>query len=351
METLLTAEKVIGFDFLDRSDEEGFEEISFRVSDLGNLEVEMEKEKFINLRRQAAMLMHVIDSQTVIEYPSVVRTKFEVRNGYKQALLRGANLGETEVFNLLFRFRGRLRGDGVALMCHGPTGEEWIMLCPDDTAARIQHESKWYMQSATTLTLQGRMRSEEQNRLLENLRTLTIGTRCENSLQHEFGHVIQHRLWAAEGIRPDDLFALYKWFLEIGYADLVSLRYPNFENRTDAEKLYLLKESFVEDYRIGLNLSYRKDIFELPNAYCFRADFQMPELLDKGVSLVKAVVKGKVEARPTVYEDTCEPDRVALIHQIMAESSDFDARQAKPMSTDAHQAVLDRLRARKITSN
>lgn len=106
----------------------------FEVIELGMdglFDVEFEREKFYNLREKAAMLMHIIDRETVVWYPPLVRTKYEVRNGIKIATARGAKLEEVEVFNLLFRFRGRLDGaHALALMCHGPKGQEWIMLCP-----------------------------------------------------------------------------------------------------------------------------------------------------------------------------------------------------------------------------
>lgn len=66
------------------------------------------------------------------------------------------------------------------------------------------------------LTLKGKMDSVFQDRLLTNLGVLNLGTRCANTLQHEYGHVLQHRMWAAEGIRPNDEDGIIAWFEKIG---------------------------------------------------------------------------------------------------------------------------------------
>lgn len=338
--TTLKAEKV--------ADEE-FEVIEIVLDDL--TDAEFEREKFRNLREQTAMLLHIVDQRTVVWYPEAVRTKFEVRNGVKIAMARGAKLGEVEIFNLLFRFRGGLdASEALAFMCHGPKGQEWILLCPDDTQLQIEKERQKYLGVANTLLFKGRMDLAVQNHLITNLELLNVGARCANTLLHEYGHVLQHRMWASAGIRPHDHAGLYAWFEEIGYLRNVMNRKAGFFEAP----VYFLKESFVEDYRIGLNLDSREGIFELPNAYCFNRDFREPELLAEGVEIVKKTIRHyqqnlkETSRTEPVYE--AEPNRVAIIDKMIASGeldSDFAPGQVKYTAED-HRRMLERLRNEQI---
>jgi len=331
----------------ERLAEEEFEVIEIVMDDL--TDAEFEREKFRNLREQTAMLLHIVDQKTVIWYPEAVRTKFEVRNGVKIATARGAKLNEVEIFNLLFRFRGGLdAGEALALMCHGPKGQEWILLCPDDTQLQIEKERQKYLGVANTLTFKGRMDSAVQNHLISNLELLNAGTRCANTLLHEYGHVLQHRMWASAGIRPNDQAGMYAWFEEIGYLRNVMKRKSGFFEAP----VYYLKESFVEDYRIGLNLASRESIFELPNAYCYHSDFKEPELLAEGVDIVKTTIRHfQTDAKTTkqaemIYE--AEPNRVAIIDRDIASGAlDFVPGQVKYTAED-HRRMLERLREEQI---
>lgn len=332
--TTLKAERLV---------DEKFEVIEIVIEDL--TDAEFEREKFRNLREQTAMLLDIVDQRTVVWYPETVRTKFEVRNGVKIATARGAKLGEVEIFNLLFRFRGGLdASEALAFMCHGPKGQEWILLCPDDTQLQIEKERQKYLGVANTLTFKGRMDSAVQSHLITNLELLNAGTRCANTLLHEYGHVLQHRMWAKAGIRPNDQAGLYAWFEEIGYlGNVINRRAGFFE-----APVYYLKESFVEDYRIGLNLASRESIFELPNAYCYNGDFKEPELLAEGVEIVKKTIRHfqddvkKASSAVPVYE--AEPNRVAIIDRDIASGAlDFVPGQVKYTAED-HRRMLERLR-------
>ncbi|ARU61434.1 hypothetical protein CBW65_10775 [Tumebacillus avium] len=351
MRSQLVVERFLGANFVDEPDESAFEDFCVELNQL--YDVELESEPYTNLirhtiRKHAAMLSFLIDANTTVVYPSFYRPRWEVKSGYKEAVRRGANLYETEVFNMLFQFHGgRFRGDGIALMCHGPNGfqDEWILLCPDDTEMRIQAESNKYREIALAMTFRAQMNSDLQSELLENLSALLPAKRCANSLMHEYGHVLQYRLWESEGIQVRDFAALYRWFLERGYAQNVSARIPKFADYPDETKLRFLKEAFVEDYRIGLNVEKNGGIFELPNAYCFRGDFEDPSLMAEGVEIVKQAVKKKTSSFRGSYGQANEPDRVLLTDQIMANSSDFSTRNPR-MTTEDHQAVLDRLHAK-----
>lgn len=109
-----------------------------------------------------------------------------------------------------------------------------------------------------------------------------------------------------------------------------------------------LKESFVEDYRIGLNLACTQGIFELPNAYCFHGDFLEPELMDEGVNIVRTTIRNHQESLnkqdhvETVYE--AEPDRVAIIDRFLAAGAlDFVPGQVKK-SDKEYQMLMDRVK-------
>ncbi|MGZ4033021.1 MAG: hypothetical protein ACXVP2_12760, partial [Tumebacillaceae bacterium] len=291
------------------------------------------------------MLQFILDGNTEVSYPPVTRSRFEVRNGYKEAVKRGAKLSEIEVFNLLFHFKGRLRVDGVALMCHGPQGQEWIMLCPCDTSKLIQIESRRYQSVASRLVLQGKMDSDFHNVLLHNLRLLVPGTRCANTLLHEYGHVLQHRIWASEGILASNVEMLYNWFEKIGYVNNVEKRIPNLNDKSPEDINYYLKESFVEDYRIGLNMSSMKGKFEFPNAFCFLGDFLEPSLMHKGVTIVKNVVNQKrTKKNENMIVVEYEPDRIAIADEIMKHADGFDPRKVQITEAD-RQAVRDRMAA------
>lgn len=171
-----------------------------------------------------------------------------------------------------------------------------------------------------------------------------------NTLLHEYGHVLQHRMWASAGIRPNDQAGLYAWFEEIGYLGNVMNRRAGFFEAP----VYFLKESFVEDYRIGLNLASREGIFELPDAYCFNRDFREPELLAEGVEIVKKTIRHyqqnlkETSRTEPVYE--AEPNRVAIIDKMIASGeldSDFVPGQVK-YSAEDHRRMLERLRNEQI---
>lgn len=322
--------------------DEAMEEVELDTNSL--VDLEFEREKFRNLRETDAILWNIIDRETVVWVPEVVRAKYEVRNGVKIAMERGANLDEVEVFNLLFRFRRRSESEAVALMRLGPKGEEWILLCADNTQVRIQDEWNTYQEIAQDLHRKGKISAAFHNQLLFNLQQLDVGKRCANSLQHEFGHVLQYRIWTSEGLNPRNAEDLYEWFYEIGYVDCVGLRDPEFLQNP----ILNLKESFVEDYRIGLNLKSQKGIFELPNVICYRGDFEHPELMYEGVEIVTNVIDNMkygadVKKKQAVFLEQ-EPDTIPLIRKAMeVDHWDFDPQKGR-LTEEDHRVIRERVR-------
>lgn len=297
------------------NDEIGFSWNEYIIEDEYAFSIEeFDKAPFKNLRTQTALLMELITNPEDIEYPPdrIRRQRHEVSGGYKIAKRRGARLNEVKVFNLLFRFTDPGRKDAIAIMLPSKRkGEkERILLLPEDTTLRFEIEKKLYLGAAAELVLRGRMEPDTQSGLIENLRRLNIHERCAQTLQHEFGHVLHWREWQSLGISSNQ--EIYKWFYDSGYFDIVDRRVPGFAYAHAAEKILMMKESLVEDYRISLNLAAEHDMFILPNKYCFYGDFEKPVLMREGVDIMNRVLKNQI--RPA--------------SQRSASSSDYDSLRA-----------------------
>lgn len=168
-------------------------EIDILLEEIELGEIELERNRVRNIRESTAMLLELIDKDTIVSYHHPFRTKHEVRGGYKIATGKKARLNETQVFNLFFRFRSRsLNGMASALMCRpSKKNEEWILLLPDDTENRIKEETSVYIEKANVYTVvKGIMNPDHHSFLIENLDRLNIHERCAQSLMHEFGHVL-----------------------------------------------------------------------------------------------------------------------------------------------------------------
>ena len=244
----------------------------------------------------------------VIRTPHPSRTRHEINGGYKIANRRGARLNEVEVFNLYFKFLSHLRGDGIALMYRTNDKQERIILLPDDTMERLTNESRLYRDIARELIFTGDMDPDVQSDLIENLRLLNIHERCAQSLQHEYGHILHWREFDHLGIHTH--LEIYDWFVGNGYYDIVEMRVPNFEDKPPLEKVWILKESLVEDYRISLNLSENSGTFILPNKFCHFGDFQMPELLEEGVRIMKDMLNNQISTAVKRTASSSEMDHL-----------------------------------------
>ncbi|CAG7651375.1 hypothetical protein ACFQI7_27380 [Paenibacillus allorhizosphaerae] len=269
-------------------------DIDWNELDLG--EIELDKASVQNIRRKSDLVAYLINKDSKVYYNFIPRQKHEVFGGYKKSLQKGARLNECQVYNLYFRFKSPwLDGTSIALMCRPPhrRGEEWVFLLPDDTMGRIKAERKMYLRDARELTLYRQlMDPDEQNKLIENLALLDLHERCAQTLIHEYGHVLHYRMFDELNLHNNS--DRYKWFLYSGYLDLVDLRYNDFASLEPLDKLTELKESLVEDYRISLNLQANNGMFILPNKVCYFGDFQLPELMYKGVEVMKEMLKGAI---------------------------------------------------------
>lgn len=289
---------------------------------------ERENRKFQNvIKKKAALVLELIqDSSQVIESDYPARTKHEMSGGIKKALKRGARLDEVEVFNLYFRFKTPfINADGPACMYRSlSSSKERILLLPDDTRLRIEKEIDYYKREALSLVFSGLMNPDEQSRLLENLNMLNVHERCAQSLQHEYGHVLNIREFDALNYSPYMLEEIYLWFLHYGYLHCVEKRYPNFASVTAREKVHILKESLVEDYRISLNMEHERGKFILPNVFCFTGDFQDPRLLNEGVDIMKRMLKSPIASdnqKPASFQ---EEDTLEIIRRVSNRRKKFN---------------------------
>ncbi|KWX80690.1 hypothetical protein AMQ84_02700 [Paenibacillus riograndensis] len=293
--------------------------ISWNKIDLGEFELlddaslELDKSSFVNLRHKAALLANIITDFSQIEYPldRMKRHRHEINGGYKIAKRRGARLNEVEVYNLLFRFTDPKRRDAIAIMYRTERfGMEKILLLPDKTQARFKQECRSYLNEAAYLVLRQKMDPDDQSELIENLRCLNVHERCAQTLQHEFGHVLHWREWDALDIHNER--DILTWFLEYGYYEIVDRRVPGFSEMNIFEKLLVLKESLVEDYRVSLNIKAERGKFILPNKFCFTGDFEKPNLMNEGVEIMKRMLD----------------DQISDTRHRSASSSDYDSLKA-----------------------
>ncbi|WP_150266154.1 hypothetical protein [Paenibacillus tepidiphilus] len=281
---------------------------------------ERENRKFQNvIKAKAALVLELIqDSSQVLESKHPARTKHEVSGGVKKAIQRGARLNEVEVFNLYFRFITPLiNADGPACMYRSlSSSKERILLLPDDTRVRIEKEVEHYKREALSLVFSGLMNPDEQSSLLDNLNMINVHERCAQSLQHEYGHVLNIREFDSLNYSPYMLEEIYLWFLHYGYLHCVEKRYPYFVGLTAIEKIHILKESLVEDYRISLNMGYERGKFILPNVFCFSGDFQDPSLLSEGVDIMKRMLNNQIvssDQKPASFQ---EEDTLEIIRKV-----------------------------------
>lgn len=326
------------------------EEIEWEVEDFALGEIEMDKGVIRNIREAAAVLLEITDQNTKFLYDVSPRPRFEVSAGYNIALKRGARLNEVKVYNMYFRFiNNRIDGTAVATMIRPPkTGEEWILLLPDDTNRRIEIEKREFLNEARSLIHQGLISLDVHNHLLENLNLLSINERCAQTLMHEYGHILHWRMFDALSIYKES--EVYQWFSESGYLRSVVKRIPDFLSLKDEVKLHFLKESLVEDYRISLNRKNNHDMFILPNRYTYRSDFELPDLLEEGISMMEKIlqpaINGNAQVRKSGFKVESEIDTLKAIEDTrrrIARNPNW-VPGSITMTEEDHMAVIERLR-------
>lgn len=326
----------------------GNKEIEWEVEDFALGEIEMDKGLIRNIREAAALLLEITDQNTTFLYDVSPRPRFEVSAGYNIALKRGARLNEVKVYNMYFRFiNNRIDGTAVATMIRPPkTGEEWILLLPDDTNRRIEIEKRELLSEARSLIHQGLINLDAHNHLIENLNLLSINERCAQTLMHEFGHILHWRMFDASNINKES--QIYDWFLENGYVENIEKRHALFSLLNDTQKIHVLKESLVEDYRISLNQKGMNGMIILPNRFTYQKDLAHPEYLDEGVYLMnktlKKAIDGVDKARIFSIDTESEIDTVKIIQENRRFRALYPNWSPKKMTHADHMAVIERLR-------
>jgi hypothetical protein len=194
------------------------------------------------------------------------------------------------------------------------------------------------------------MNPDEQSKLLENLRLLTINERCAQSLQHEFGHILHWRLF--KFLSLEEPHQIYEWFFKNGYAQLLNRRSPEFSASDPSDKIYLLKECLAEDYRIWLNMKDNNGMFILPNVNTYYGDFIEPKLLQEGVGLMKEMLKAALNNKLQIDEtkkSSGEPNRVLRGKKIYAKALSTNWKPGSDLMTDQdHLEVIKQLKETKL---
>lgn len=301
------------------NDESEIEEV-----DLGT--VELSRGIIQSLTTTADLMSELYMNGTNLEYPEITRSITEFKGGYKLALQRGVPLYNTRVFNLLFRLKNKkidtISDLQLATMYTTARFDRWILLHPDDTAQRIEYEKDYYRRAAYEFVRRGKASEGELDKLHENLELLSIPERCAQTLMHEYGHILHwqafHKLFEKYGLRPNGelpnnllLLPMLEWFERHSYLYNVSMRIQGFKKLPLKEKLHILRESFVEDYRIGLNMKSLDGKIVLPNQYCFVADLMNPQLLQEGVRIVN-IMLDEERRNELVSSQDAERDRVKI---------------------------------------
>lgn len=141
-------------------------------------------------------------------------------------------------------------------------------------------------------------------------------------------------------------YQVYYWFLINGYAENVDKRFSNFNTLSDKDKITVLKESLVEDYRIGLNQLYNNGMFILPNVISYYGDFHDPLLLKEGVSIVNKMLEQAINGQAKLRQNgfSSEIDRIQMANIIHERAIQSNWTPGHPsMSKSDHEAVLMRL--------
>ena len=184
--------------------------------------------------------------------------------------------------------------------------EEWIILLPEDTKSTISVEKDIFHKQIEKLLLRGLLDSDFHNMVVEGYNLLTPNERCAQTLMHEYGHVLQWRMYDYLNIKGETekefIGKQYLWFLQSGYLENVSKRIPNFENLTPKQKVYYSKECLVEDYRINLNWKYFNDKIILPSKYAYRGDFANSKLMWEGLSIMEEMLKPAIEGQVSMRQ-------------------------------------------------
>ncbi|PHF65983.1 MULTISPECIES: hypothetical protein [Priestia] len=290
--------------------EQDLEEVDLEVADIEFIikevelgEIETDKRLAKNVIKTTKMLVELTDENTIYITNEILRRpNFEINGGIKSAEKKGARVREAKIFNLFFRFKNR-KFDGInttALMVRPiGTDEEWVILLPEDTSQTIIEEKKTFQQYFQKLFVKGLLDTDFQNTVVDGYKLLNPNERCAQTLMHEYGHILQWRMYDHLDIMGETeeefIRNQYIWFLKSTYLYNISARIPNFETLDVKDKVYYLKECLVEDYRIYLNNRYFNGRIVLPNKYAYRGDFANSTLMWEGLSIMERMLRPAIE--------------------------------------------------------
>ena len=288
-------------------------------------------DKVIHISR---IFSELIMGDTEVDYPENVRSEIEFKAGYKIAIARGALLNTVRVYNLFFRLKNSVINgiDGLPLAQIYPfrrKNERWILLYPVDTASLIMHETDVLELLVGEQVSKGLLPKEASDLLYDNNSIMNVNERCAQTLMHEYGHIrhweyfdLLSQKYGVNYKESPDLFvfATLQWFVASDYVGNISQRCPYFKATPDIkEKMYYLKECFVEDYRIGLNIQDRNGKFILAGKYTAFADLKDPSLLMEGVGIVeKMIAQADAERMLHRNKDVFNTEREAETNRVEA---------------------------------
>jgi hypothetical protein len=281
-------------------------------------DAELNQGMLTRLARAAQLMTELYTAEnTSLDFPEHRRSITEFKGGYKIAIQRGAPINNFKVFNLFFRIKSNrinsIEGQPVAQMYTTKQGERLILLHPDNTAARIESEKTFYFNKTLQLVSKGRVEQTVLDELIQGMQLLNIHERCAQTLIHEYGHILHWRSFDhlfnefnIPNTYPEHIisspimnFGILSWFEKHNYIYNVADRVPGFKMMNLQQKLLILKESFVEDYRNSLNIQSTSGKIILPNAYCVVGDLMKPELGREGMRIVNIMLDEAAQRKST----------------------------------------------------
>lgn len=259
------------------------------LNEISNLPSKIEKSDFLK------MICEISTEETKYYYNIEKRNEIEFYGAYKNSIERDVPLNEVKVVNLNFTIvKCKIsKSDSVqASMLIAEDKMEWILVFPCLTEYIIEQERKIYLDTAKDLLAKGIIEPEHENDLLENLNLLTLTERCTQTLIHEFGHILNWRIFNSIVEKEDNLGTMITclvWFKDKGYFHNVAKRKIGFLRLPFEECISLLKESFAEDYRMGSCIR-KIGKYVLPNTVCNIGDLYNENYMKEGIDIVMKIV-------------------------------------------------------------
>ncbi|WP_459481929.1 hypothetical protein [Clostridium saccharoperbutylacetonicum] len=238
------------------------------------------------------MISEISTKDTKYHYDVEKRNEIEFYRAYKNAIKRNIPLYEVKVLNLNFSLSNSKISKSNAVqasMLITKDKSEWILIFPCITQSIIEKECEEYTKISNELVKKEKISADVRDNLLNNLNEINEVERCTQSLIHEYGHILNWRIFNSinlEEEKEEVLIDCLSWFKEIGYVRNIVKRKLNLLRYPLDELISLLKESFAEDFRMGVCInSVNKYI--LPNTVCWIGDLYEPSNMEEGIEIVR----------------------------------------------------------------